>query len=42
MGLDKPAYQEYIDWVTGLLHGDLGDSAVGLAQGEKSAPIWPI
>ena len=42
MGLDKPAYQEYIDWVTGLLHGDLGDSAVGLAQGEKSAPVWDL
>ena len=42
MGLDKPAYQEYIDWVTGLVHGDLGDSAVGLAQGEKSAPVWDL
>ena len=42
MGLDKPAYQEYSDWLTGFVHGDLGDSAVGLAQGEKSAPIWPL
>jgi peptide/nickel transport system permease protein len=42
MGLDKPAYQEYLDWLGGFVHGDLGDSAVGLAQGEKSAPIWPL
>ena len=27
---------------TGLVHGDLGDSAVGLAQGEKSAPVWDL
>ena len=24
------------------MHGDLGDSAVGLAQGEKSAPVWDL
>src|SRR5207302_2953308 len=40
--LDKPVVQEYTDWVRGLLHGNLGDSAVGLAQGAKHAPIWPL
>ena len=25
-GLDKPLYQQYLDWVAGLLHGDLGRS----------------
>ncbi|KAA3630186.1 MAG: ABC transporter permease [Proteobacteria bacterium] len=25
-GLDKPMYQQYLVWVTGLLHGDLGYS----------------
>jgi peptide/nickel transport system permease protein len=40
--LDKPASQEYADWISGLAHGDLGDSAVGLAQGEKDAPVWPL
>jgi peptide/nickel transport system permease protein len=40
--LDKPPVQEYTDWVRGLLHGNLGNSAVGLAQGAKSAPIWPL
>ena len=40
--LDKPALRQYTDWLRGFAHGDLGDSAVGLAQGEKSAPIWPL
>jgi peptide/nickel transport system permease protein len=40
--LDRPAYQQYLDWITGLAHGDLGNSAVGMAQGASSAPIWPL
>jgi peptide/nickel transport system permease protein len=40
--LDKPATTEYADWMLGLTHGNLGDSAVGLAQGEKHAPVWPL
>lgn len=40
--LDRPAYQQYTDWVEGLAHGDLGNSAVGMAQGATSAPIWPL
>ena len=40
--LDKPVYRQYADWLTGLVQGDLGDSAVGLAQGQKRAPIWPL
>jgi peptide/nickel transport system permease protein len=42
MNLDHPAYREYVNWLTGFVHGDLGDSAVGLAQGASSAPIWPL
>ena len=42
LDLDKPVYQQYGEWVAGLFRGDLGDSAVGLAQGEKHAPIWPL
>ena len=42
LGLDRPAYREYVDWLEGIVKGDLGDSAVGLAQGEKHAPIWPL
>ena len=42
LNLDKPALRQYTDWLRGFVHGDLGDSAVGLAQGETSAPIWPL
>jgi len=40
--LDKPAVQQYLDWLGGFVRGDLGDSAVGLAQGQQHAPIWPL
>ena len=40
--LDRPAYEQYADWIKGLAHGDLGNSAVGMAQGATSAPIWPL
>ena len=40
--LDRPAYRQYADWIGGLAHGDLGNSAVGMAQGATSAPIWPL
>jgi peptide/nickel transport system permease protein len=40
--LDRPAYEQYVDWIKGLAHGDLGNSAVGMAQGATSAPIWPL
>jgi peptide/nickel transport system permease protein len=42
LNLDRPAYQQYVGWLGGFVHGDLGDSAVGLAQGAKHAPIWPL
>ncbi len=42
MGLDQGPVTEYVNWVKGLVHGDLGNSAVGLAQGEQSAPVWPL
>lgn len=40
--LDRPAYKQYADWIEGLAQGDLGNSAVGMAQGATSAPIWPL
>ena len=40
--LDRSPVQQYTDWLRGFVHGDLGDSAVGLAQGAKTAPIWPL
>ena len=39
MGLDRPAVERYLDWLGGLLTGDLGDSAAGFAQGSER-PIW--
>jgi peptide/nickel transport system permease protein len=42
MQLDRPAATRYVDWLKGFVHGDLGDSAVALAQGERHAPIWHI
>ena len=35
LGLDRPAWERYGQWVTGLLHGDLGEShAYGVPVGE--------
>jgi peptide/nickel transport system permease protein len=42
MGLDRPATTRYLDWLGGFVHGDLGNSAVALAQGSTKAPIWPL
>ena len=39
MGLDRPAVERYVDWLVGLVTGDLGDSAAGYAEGSKR-PIW--
>jgi peptide/nickel transport system permease protein len=40
MGLDRPAAERYLDWLGGLLTGDLGNSAAGYAAGAE-IPIWP-
>ena len=42
MHLDRPATTQYFDWLKGFVQGNLGDSAVGLAQGERHAPIWRL
>src|SRR4029077_6101033 len=42
MHLDQGPVQEYVNWIKGLGNGSLGNSAVGIAQGEKTAPIWPL
>ncbi len=39
MGLDRPAAERYLDWLGGLLSGDLGNSAAGFAEGSER-PIW--
>jgi peptide/nickel transport system permease protein len=39
MQLDRPAATRYFDWLGGFVHGDLGTSAVSLAQGQH-ASVW--
>jgi peptide/nickel transport system permease protein len=39
MGLDRPAAERYLDWLGGLVRGDLGLSAAGFAEGSQR-PIW--
>jgi peptide/nickel transport system permease protein len=42
MHLDRPASTRYVDWLRGFVHGNLGDSAVALAQGSTHAPVWHL
>ena len=42
LGFDKPLEVRYINWLGDALQGNLGNSAVDIAQGASSAPIWPI
>lgn len=39
LGLDRPFVVQYAEWASGLVTGDLGDSAVRMAQGAREAPI---
>jgi len=39
MGLDRPWPERHLDWLGGVLTGDLGNSAAGYAAGGES-PIW--
>jgi peptide/nickel transport system permease protein len=40
--LDRPLLEQYTSWLGGFVHGDLGDSSVGLAQGAEHAPVWDL
>jgi peptide/nickel transport system permease protein len=40
LGLDQPAIVQYWNWLSGLLHGDLGTSLVGQQQSVGSL-VWP-
>jgi peptide/nickel transport system permease protein len=41
LGYDKPITTRYADWLDHVVHGNLGDSAVVIAQGTPTAPVWP-
>ena len=36
LGLDRPVYQQYFDWIKGILQGDMGTSLI------MKAPVGPI
>ena len=40
MGLDRPAAARYLDWLGGLVTGDLGNSASRLRGRGAHVPIW--
>ena len=44
LGLDKPAYIRYFDWVAGVIQGDLGTSFSGRAASgvDRSRPVAQI
>jgi peptide/nickel transport system permease protein len=37
--LNRPLPVRYVDWLAGAVHGDLGQSAVELANGAQKAPV---
>jgi len=39
LGLNRPLVEQYFSWLTGMLHGDLGNSAVALAQKQPNPSI---
>lgn len=40
LGLDRPLTSQYLDWLTGVVRGDLGDSATALAHGTQDPSVW--
>jgi peptide/nickel transport system permease protein len=42
LGLDRPLTARYFSWLGGLLQGDLGQSAVQLANGAPKAPVSDV
>lgn len=42
LGLDEPLLQRYLDWLEGLVHGDLGESAAVLSQGGADPSVASI
>lgn len=40
-GLDLPIWQQYLNYLGGLLHGDFGTTFTGQSVGEQMARRWP-
>ena len=41
LGLDRPLWQQYLSWLGGILHGDLGNSVTGHASGAQVS-VWSL
>ena len=39
LGLNRPLFEQYFSWLFGILHGNLGNSAVALAQSQPNPSI---
>lgn len=42
LGFDRPLITRYVDWLGGVVRGNLGDSAIALVQGRDDASSWSI
>jgi peptide/nickel transport system permease protein len=42
LGLDQPLVSQYLHWLGNALRGDLGNSAVAIAQGSPRAPVTDL
>jgi peptide/nickel transport system permease protein len=42
LDLNQPLVVRYVHWLGNAVTGDLGQSAVQLANGQGDAPVWPI
>ena len=42
LGYNKPVVERYLSWLGDAVQGNLGNSAVEVAQGVNKASIWPI
>jgi peptide/nickel transport system permease protein len=40
LGYDKPIVQRYLTWLDDAVHGNLGNSAIDIAQGLEKSPVW--
>src|SRR5437764_9190275 len=42
LGLDRPLIARYWSWASGVVQGNLGQSAIELAQGAQKAPVTAL
>jgi len=42
LGLNASFLSQYLGWIGGLLHGDLGDSATALARNNTDPAVWGV